>query len=158
MTVERALSRAQVIEWNADWSDHDRELVAAALDAIPSDEYSVPPSGGYVGVWIYGQLTSSSPMPGDQWSARWAWHRALVIHPGWLEWPHGKYSPSRDHDLFANLREGERVTFDNYTFYEWLPLSTRGSSGPRSAGAQETEPDICPRCNTQRARSGDCQC
>ena len=115
-TEGRRLTRAQVLDWNEAWSFTDRACVAAALDAVPDGEYVVPPSGGYINVWV---------------DAR----RALVVHPGYLVWPRGGSAAGLPPTLFPDLKvEGEE---------QWHELST---FRPHAGGsrADDPAPAVCP--------------
>lgn len=93
----RRLRRTQVSEWNEPWSTRDRVQVTAALDAIPDGVCVVPRDGDRVGVWMNG-------------------HLALIIYPGYLSWPRGRWTEDLPPDLFPDMHEDEH--------FKWHELST----------------------------------
>ena len=67
----------------------------------PRQGVRTPALRGYIGVWING---------------READHRALIIHPGYLVWPGGRWSKDLPPDLFPDMEHEPDV--------EWHLLST----------------------------------
>ena len=107
---------------NEAWSYTNRAQITAALDAVPDRMCVIPPSGGYIGVWIGGREDE---------------HRALIIRPGYLEWPGGRWTKDLPQDLIPEMKCEEDV--------EWHLLSTfrphtGGPSSERPAAA------VCPSC------------
>ena len=124
----RRLSQTQVLAWNEAWDYTDRAWITAALDAIPNAVCILPPSGGYIGVWSNDR-------------------RALVIRPGYLEWPAGRATRDLPPGLFPDMREDEHD--------KWHLLSTfRARDGGH--GSEERAPVICPNCYVALPLSGVC--
>lgn len=148
---KQRLTRSQVLAWNEAWSDRDRARVANALDVLPEDAHAyVPASKAYVGVMVYGLLMHHGGSDGwymgavDGTGFRSGEYRGLVIHKGSLEWPEGRWSKDLDPGLFPELYEDERVVFDEWRYFQWVPLSTVGRTGPHGAPVPEQPVRLCP--------------
>jgi len=124
----RRLSRTQVLAWNEPWDYTDRAWITAALDAIPNAECIVPPSGGHIGVWSNDR-------------------RALIIWPGYLVWPAGRWTRDLPPGLFPDMRENEHD--------RWHLLSTFRARGG-GHGSEERALAICPNCYVALPLSGVC--
>jgi hypothetical protein len=124
----RSLGRTQVLAWNEAWSFTDRECLTAALDSIPGGLCVLPPSGGYIGVWINNQ-------------------RALVINPGYLSWPGRRFTEGLPPDLFPDMQEDEQ--------YRWHELST---FRPHIGGPPNGQPaqKFCPTHGLALPLTGVC--
>jgi hypothetical protein len=129
----RQLSRTQVFAWNEAWSYADRARITAALDAVPKRVCVIPPSGGYIGVRMNGE-------EGGQ--------RALVIYPGYLVWPGGRWTRDLPPDLFPEMECQHDV--------EWHLLSTfrPHSGGPTSEKTQAMA--VCAGCRLALPLTGVC--
>jgi hypothetical protein len=126
----RRLSRKQVLAWNEPWSYTDLALITAALDAIPDAVFDLPASGGYIGVWTNGR-------------------RALVIWPGYLDWPGGRWTKDLSSDLFRHMHENEHD--------QWHELSTfqdRDVIRP----VPDRPAKFCPYCHEAVPLTGICDC
>jgi hypothetical protein len=90
--------------------------------------YVRPPSDGHIGVWINGRL-------------------ALVICPGYLWWPGGRWTKDLPPDLFPDMHE------DGHD--QWYELSTfqPHTGGPAS---EEQAAAICPQCSMALPLTGVC--
>jgi len=110
------LSQKQVLEWFDKWDYTDRVQITAALDAIPDAVRIVPPYGGNIGAWT---------------DAR----RALIIWPGWLTWPAGRWARDLPPDLFPEMQRDQQCS--------WHLLSTfRGHDA--SVSSKERPVEVCP--------------
>lgn len=122
------MTRTQVLAWVELWSYTDRAGITAALDAIPNGVCVVPPSGGYIGVWTDDQ-------------------RALVIYPGYLVWPGGRWTKDLPRDLFPDMQRDEHD--------EWHLMSTFRPHDPVRTREERIEA-ICPRCSIALPLTGVC--
>lgn len=162
----RYLTRAEVLAWNPDWSDHDRTLIAAALDAIPGGDCYRPASGSYIAVEIYGPMQPRTgpavmeAMYGNWLGVRFRVHRALVIWRGSLEWPEfgpdGTLAVNLDRSLFGEIRSREKDQFDETVFYDWQPLSTRGRAHSHGPARRDAATRVCPTCHLTLPATGLC--
>jgi hypothetical protein len=149
------LDRAQVLSWNRDWSQLDRVRIGDALDQFPDWAiYNLPPAKGEIGVWIHGSTQSTNLF--DRPHGQERWHRGLIIHRGWLEWPGGAWSNNLDRSLFPEVREGEKDIFECTRYYEWYPLSTFAGTGARGATNRLKAPAFCPTCHLALPANGIC--
>jgi hypothetical protein len=125
----RRLSRTEVLAWNAPWSSRDRVWITAALDAVPNGVYVVPPSDdGHIGVWINNG-------------------RALVIYPGYLAWPGGRWTKDLPPGLFPDMQG------DGHD--QWHGLSTFWPN-PGGPTIPERPAQICPICRMELPSTGVC--
>jgi hypothetical protein len=92
----------------------------------------LPPFGGYIGVWINGEEGG---------------HRALVIYPGYMVWPGGRWTKDLQPDLFPEMKCEQAD--------EWHPLSTfrPHTGGPTS---EKQAAAVCPRCFMELPLTGVC--
>lgn len=122
------LNRTQVLAWNEPWSYTDHAQITAALDAIPNGVCVLLPSGVYIGVWIND-------------------HRALVICPGYLAWPGGRWAKDLPPALFPRMHADEH--------FKWHELSTfRPHTGGPTSEQQAAE--VCPSCSMELPLTGVC--
>jgi hypothetical protein len=124
----RRLTRDKVLDWMETWSYTDRQAIIAALDVIPNGVFVVPPFGGYIGVWVNGR-------------------RGLVIYPGYLDWPGGRWAKDLPPHLFPRTHVYEGGV--------WHELSTfRPNTGERTT--KERAVSICPRHDMALPLTGVC--
>ena len=91
--------RTEVIEWNEPWNTRDRARIAAALEAIPNGVYVLPSAGNRIGVWIND-------------------HLALMIYPGYLEWPGGRWNKDLPRDLFPDMQGDEHSDWHGLSSFQ----------------------------------------
>ena len=117
----RHLTLEQALNWNSHWSHTDQVRIGEALAAPPELEFLVPPSGGYIGVWVDGR-------------------KALEIRPGYLSWTTLKWA--------ADLPPTITGTLEHDGTHAWFLLST---FRPNEAGPARPEPapQVCPTCDEQ---------
>jgi len=164
---KRVLTRGQALAWCDEWSDQDRLIVGAALDAavgvdcwaspsLQSGPYVyTPASDGYLAVKVW------------DWQYDWenfhegyrpGWIRPVIVERSRILWPLGRKRYTQgvwDNPLF-DVREGE-ITVGAYTGYcLWVPLSpyrqTRAGRAERAAHAEE----VCPSCWMVLPKTGVC--
>lgn len=157
------MARQKVLEWNDMWSLQDRARIANALSVMPNSAHIYEtPSKSYIGVRVYGPTVARSSTDifrafFGQDDGRDGWYRGLVIYPGWLQWPGGKWTDGLDDELFPYLEEGESDTFGWTTWYQWFPLSTLGTRGGwnlRQAAGKAAL--TCPNCHLTVPATGVC--
>lgn len=124
----RRLNRKAVFEWNEPWSSRDRVWITAALDAIPNGVCILPPSGGYIGVWTNDQ-------------------RAMLIRPGYLEWPNGRWARDLPGGLLPDMQDDGTA--------KWHLLSTFQPHGP-GTGILRSPAAICMSCGMELPLTGVC--
>jgi hypothetical protein len=166
MSGRTFLNRWQVLAWNPDWSDRDREMITAALDDVQSrlragDEpaFYLPESKAYIGAEVYGEYRTSAS---DQFGSmpRDGYYRAVAIHKGKIEWigtaaEHMRLD--RTHPLFHGMVEDLDDAFGAVKIRYWVPLSTFGHRprGPKRPDGGEL---TCPECHLALPVSGVCDC
>ncbi|GAA0989801.1 hypothetical protein ENKNEFLB_03610 [Nocardioides aquaticus] len=152
----REISTFEALRWNTNWTKRDRELVTAAIDALPPNSVLyMPTSGGYIAAERYGELNRQN-YNASNWRTRDGWRRILIIHRGHIEWPYTVGEASPDPGMFPGLVDFERDAFGATASGLRVLLSTAGGLQASTSTTSGKVVRACPRCHLELSVAGAC--